>query len=428
MNDASLNDSAWEQIFDKYKILQHIEDKGSFNISAEQIKEFREPRLMAKFDHTINLPKLFSDNQLAILPITRGEYVISHFNAYHQFEVNDSPIINASLPTHIQSLNDDNIFSETIALNCAFASGIIAEFMEDSDIIATVSGRMGSGSFSFNIDDVLTDKVHQVNVNNSQIEIDAAYEGVASLALFEAKRDLSEDFLIRQLYYPFRVWKSRLTKQVRSIFLVYSNGIYRLYEYMFDDPDNYNSLRLVKQKNYSLEDTSISVSDIQAVLDSVSIIMEPQISFPQADKFERIINLCELVKEQELSRNEVTEQYDFDARQTNYYTDAARYLGLIDKRKENGTPLYTISETGRRILNLNFKQRQLAYCRLILSHKAFNETLKLYLQRGVMPSKSEIVNIMEEADLYQVESQSTFERRSSSISGWIKWIISLIND
>ncbi|MBR4126109.1 MAG: transcriptional regulator, partial [Alphaproteobacteria bacterium] len=404
------------------------EDKGSFNISAEQIKEFREPRLMAKFDHTINLPKLFSDNQLAILPITRGEYVISHFNAYHQFEVNDSPIINASLPTHIQSLNDDNIFSETIALNCAFASGIIAEFMEDSDIIATVSGRMGSGSFSFNIDDVLTDKVHQVNVNNSQIEIDAAYEGVASLALFEAKRDLSEDFLIRQLYYPFRVWKSRLTKQVRSIFLVYSNGIYRLYEYMFDDPDNYNSLRLVKQKNYSLEDTSISVSDIQAVLDSVSIIMEPQISFPQADKFERIINLCELVKEQELSRNEVTEQYDFDARQTNYYTDAARYLGLIDKRKENGTPLYTISETGRRILNLNFKQRQLAYCRLILSHKAFNETLKLYLQRGVMPSKSEIVNIMEEADLYQVESQSTFERRSSSISGWIKWIISLIND
>lgn len=428
MNDASLNDSAWEQIFDKYKILQHIEDKGSFNISAEQIKEFREPRLMAKFDHTINLPKLFSDNQLAILPITRGEYVISHFNAYHQFEVNDSPIINASLPTHIQSLNDDNIFSETIALNCAFASGIIAEFMEDSDIIATVSGRMGSGSFSFNIDDVLTDKVHQVNVNNSQIEIDAAYEGVASLALFEAKRDLSEDFLIRQLYYPFRVWKSRLTKQVRSIFLVYSNGIYRLYEYMFDDPNNYNSLRLVKQKNYSLEDTSISVSDIQAVLDSVSIIMEPQISFPQADKFERIINLCELVKEQELSRNEVTEQYDFDARQTNYYTDAARYLGLIDKRKENGTPLYTISETGRRILNLNFKQRQLAYCRLILSHKAFNETLKLYLQRGVMPSKSEIVNIMEDADLYQVESQSTFERRSSSISGWIKWIISLIND
>lgn len=37
---------------------------------------------MAKFDHTINLPKIFADNQLAILPITRGDYVIFHLDAY----------------------------------------------------------------------------------------------------------------------------------------------------------------------------------------------------------------------------------------------------------------------------------------------------------------------------------------------------------
>lgn len=69
-----LNDRAWEQLFDKYHILDEISNNGSFTISAEQIKEFREPRLMTKFDHKVNLPKVFADNGLAILPITRGDY------------------------------------------------------------------------------------------------------------------------------------------------------------------------------------------------------------------------------------------------------------------------------------------------------------------------------------------------------------------
>ncbi len=147
----SLNDIAWEQLFSKYDILNQIDANGRYKISATQIKGFREPRLMAKFDHTINLPKIFSDNQLAILPITRGDYVISHFNAYHKFEDNNAPIRRVSLPTYIQSLDSNNIPSEAIALNCAVAAGIVAEFLQDEDLVSTVSGRMGSGTFDFNI-------------------------------------------------------------------------------------------------------------------------------------------------------------------------------------------------------------------------------------------------------------------------------------
>ena len=86
------NDKAWEALFEKYDILQHIQSDGKFIISASQIKEYREPRLMAKFDHNINLPKIFAKNKLAILPISRGEYVISHFEAYQSFEVLDKSV------------------------------------------------------------------------------------------------------------------------------------------------------------------------------------------------------------------------------------------------------------------------------------------------------------------------------------------------
>ena len=427
MSSESLNDAAWQKLFDKYNILQAVESKGFFNISATQIKEFREPRLMAKFDHAKNLPLLFSKNKLSILPITRGDYIIAHFDAYHTFEPSNSDVTKVSLPSHIQSLDSSNISSEAIALNCAAASGIIEDFIEDSDIFSTVSGRMGSGNFSFNIFDNSTGSTRQVNVNNSQVEIDAAYEGSACLAIFEAKRDLADDFLIRQLYYPFRIWKERITKPVKPIFLIYSNGIYRLFEYAFDDVNNYGSLYLTKQKNYTVEDVSISVADIQSVLDKAVLVEEPNISFPQADNFARVINICELVSTQELSRSDVTERYDFDVRQTNYYTDAARYLGLLGKRKDSGTTLYHISDQGQRILRLNFKQRQLAYCKAILSHRVFYQALRSYFGSGVMPSVEAIVEIMQHAELYNIGKDSTFERRASTVRGWLNWIVSLID-
>ena len=426
MTKKGRNDLAWEKLFEKYNILRRIERNGFFQISATQIKEFREPRLMVKFDHTSDLPKLFTDNKLAILPVTRGDYVISHFDAYHKFETASKPIVRMSLPPHIQSLDYYHISSEAIALNCAIASGMIADFLEDEELLATVSGRMSSGIFDFEIRDTQYNS-REVHVENSQIEIDAAYEGVRYLSIFEAKRELSEDFLIRQLYYPFRLWHSRVSKIVKPVFLVYSNSIYRFYEYDFQKENYYNSLRLVKQVNYSLEDTAITSADIQSILDSVIYVDEPAIPFPQANKFERVINICELVNTQELNRADVTKQYAFDARQTNYYTDAARYLGLVEKRIEYGTPIYKITNLGKRILNLNFKQRQLAFANCILQHKVFHKTLCWYFRNGCMPTDDKIVEIMRRSNLFSMGMDSTYYRRASTVKGWINWIAGLIN-
>ena len=424
----SKNDEAWEKLFEKLKILSRVEREGSFRISAAQIKKFREPRLMTKFDHKINLPKIFLSNDLSILPITRGDYLISHFEAWHDFEPSDSLVIQASLPEHLLSLNSQNIFSETVALNCAFASGIIADFAGDENIVPTVSGRMSSGSFDFTINDTTKKFSHVVSVNNSQIEIDAAFEGIKFLTLIEAKNDLSDDFLVRQLYYPYRTWRDRITKPIKPIFLVYSNGIFYLREYSFDEPDCYSSVRLVKQRKYSVESTRITLHDIQEILRNVHIENEPQIPFPQADKFERVINLCELLDEKILSKDEVTATYDFDARQTSYYTNAAIYLGLIEKFPPRRNNTYKLSDFGKKILRQNFRERQLSYCRCILSHKVFADTLRIFLERGAMPSKEEIIALMKNSALYNIGSDNTFDRRASTIKGWLNWIIDLIDE
>lgn len=420
------NDVAWEVLFSKYDILSQIDMHGQFIISASQIKEYREPRLMAKFDHAINLPHIFADNDLAILPISRGDYVISNFEAYQQFETLDETITKATLPAHIQSIDPNNVPSETIAINCALASGMLADFLGEDTLYTTVSGRMGSGQFDFGIHNSKSGAISPVQVNNSQIEIDAALEGIETLALLEAKRDLSVDFLVRQLYYPFRVWQSRVSKKVKPIFLVNSNGIYSLYEYEFQNPNIYNSLVLVKHKNYSIEDTDIEMSDLMDVVAQISaFVSEQSISFPQADSFQRVINICELLESQELSRDNVTEEYAFDIRQTNYYMDAARYLGLVSKRRDGRKPIYSLSDLGSRIMKLNYKHRQLALCKCILEHKVFYEVFSL-CQSGSVPDRNAIVQIMKQSDLYKVESDGTYIRRASTISGWINWMLNLV--
>ena len=421
-----VNDTAWQILFDKYDILGNIERNGQFIISSNQIKEFREPRLMTKFDHKINLPTIFADNRLAILPISRGDYVISSFSAYKEFEPPVNDVQRVSIPAHIQSLMPQFLVSEAIALNCANACGILSDFLEDEALVPTVSGRMSSGNFGFDIE---TDSgVKRIDVANSQIEIDAAYEGINYLSLFEAKRDLSDDFLVRQLYYPFRVWKERVTKPVKPVFLVFSNGMFNLYQYEFDDPQNYNSLRLVKQKNYVIA-TEISLSDIENLLITVPFVAEPKISFPQADRMSRIVNLIELLNEKPMTKQDITSKYAFDERQTNYYTDAGRYLGLIEKgHDENGNILFQLSTRGRHILGLEYKERQLAIVTQILAHKVFNETLKLHLQYGEMPDKQTIIRIMKEANLYNIEADSTYLRRSSTVVGWINWILGIVEE
>ena len=97
MSRCTTNKEAWQLLFNKYNILEQINQNGFFKITAKQINEYREARLMTKFDNSANLPELFKDNNLAILPITSNSYMIAGFQTYKKFEkVEDEEIINSA--------------------------------------------------------------------------------------------------------------------------------------------------------------------------------------------------------------------------------------------------------------------------------------------------------------------------------------------
>ena len=444
MNDSK-NEQAWKQLFEKYNICEAINKNGQYIISSKDINKFREARLMTKFDYRFQLPHILAEKRLSILPISRGEYVLSNIETFE--DLKNTPnleIIEFSMPSYIESLDFSTITSEAMAINCAYISNIIGDFTEDDKLIPTVNGRMSSQSFDFKIQKTENDNSYlQVKVQNAQVEIDGGYEGATSLNLIEAKNNLSSDFLIRQLYYPYRLWESRINKIVRPIFVIYTNGIFHLREYKFDELANYNSITLVKEKKYRLKNSSsyiINTQTIQEILHTISIIKEPTgVPFPQADSFERVINLCEILYNNASCKHtkcSLSASYDFkqrdsfEMRQVSYYTDAAIYLGLIKKESTLSNGYYfKLTPTGETLFTAkSISERQLIFIKAILSHKVFNETLKLYLKKAEEPSKKEIVTIMKTANLQNVCAETTFWRRASTVLSWVNWILNTIEE
>lgn len=422
MSNESLNQKAWTKLFATHDILQVINAQGSISLSADQIKAVREPRLMTKFDHSYQLPKIFSENGISILPTSRGGYELGKFEIFSPWsEELDSELTYVNFPTHFESLDFDNITSESTAISCAFVAEIFDDFLQ-AKMIPTISGRMGSNRFDFNIK--ANGINHNLTVDRAQIEIDGGFEAENFFALVEAKNHIVNDFVIRQLYYPYRRWKAAIHKEVRNVFLTYTNGVFELREYEFTDLLGYNSIRLVKCKRYTSNNLLINVQSIVELITKTTNEDEPvDVPFPQADSFERVINLCELlVHDQFLTKDDITEKYGFDKRQTDYYTNACKYLGLI-KKADMG---FVLTETAKSILKQPLQLRQKSFIEQIIKRQVFRESLIQYFDGGNLPDSQQIMNNMKSAGV--AISRSTLNRRASTVIAWINWIVSQIND
>lgn len=422
------NDQAWQKLFTDYNIITEIKQKGHYIIDSSLINQYRESRLMTKFDHKVNLPEIFKNNHLTILPVSRGTYIISYFDNYQKvkYQIEDN-LYHKNFPSFIESINCNNIYSESAALHCANLTGIIEDLINEK-IYYTVSGRMTTNKFNFRIKSSSKGLI-TVDVDRAQIEIDAGFESKNYFLLIEAKNISVEDFLIRQLYYPYRYWQSLLKKPVLPIFMTFSNDIFSFFVYRFTKEDEYNSLQLVKQKHYCLQSDQIMIEDIVNLFREIKIVKEPKVPFPQANSFFRVIDFLNLLNNKDLTKEDLALNYEFDIhkRQFDYYSNAVLYLGLAEKYNHKITKetTFTLSKRGQNIMSQHRKKKNLLIVEAILEHKVFNKTMSLYINKSRLPKKSEIIEIMNTCHIYNVESADTIKRRASTVLSWVKWIVSL---
>lgn len=420
----------WNALFETYGIAEQVKRQGIFSITADQIREFKEPRLMTKFDTRESVPTVFG--KLGILPVTRGSYVNGDFSLYHDFPEEESrggviQVDRSRIPDYLETIDVRDVRSEAAAIKLISLTGILEDFLGEKRLVETVSGRMSSGAFDFQIHSGDRKHVSRIQVNNSQLEIDGGFEGRDSFAILEGKNVVHSNFLVRQLYYPFRLWEGRLTKPVRPVFLVCSNQIFRLLEYEFDDPMVYDSIRLVKEQRYSLEDTRITMEDLAGIMGSVPVKPEPEgVPFIQADSFEKVISLIEHLGEKPLTMAEIAEIFGFQERQSGYYYNACAYLGLaVRKKGRDGVVRAELTERGVSISRIDYKKRQLAYAGRILEHEIFHQLFETAVRTGKLPDKPYIQRKMKELRLC---GDSLIGRRASSVAGWLRWMVRLTEE
>src|SRR5690606_33536783 len=105
-------------------------------------------------------------------------------------------------------------------------------------------GRMSTGEFSYWIQNHEKDKSTIIAVQNSQCEVDAGFESAESLVLLEVKIGEKKDFIIRQLFYPYRLWSTKVSKKIIPGLLTISNDIFSFHIFEFQNINVYNSLNL----------------------------------------------------------------------------------------------------------------------------------------------------------------------------------------
>lgn len=255
----SKNNESWQKIYDDLKMYQHDFNKEPFLLKAGQIKKCvkdfhktsqKEVRILCKQDSREDRPQIFIDNELFILPVKNGEYIICKGEGYV-----DIPDIQTQCETYISKLDFELKSakvgnSEMQHLDFAYASSLIRTFLNDESLVLSIRGRKYTPEFSFD-----TQYYKNIKVVSVQTEVDSGFEGRDKVVLIEAKNTQTKNIIIRQLYYPLRQWSIHTQKQVTTLFFEKRGGEFLIWEFEFKDINNYNSICLKASAKYRITHT-----------------------------------------------------------------------------------------------------------------------------------------------------------------------------
>jgi len=384
-------------------------------ITAEEIKKItkQEPRIMAKFDSSEELPVSFKKHGVFILPLKNKEYALIKGVGFHELEkIKSKPkIFKSRLPFELVS--HARGISEMQHIDYAYNSGLVEEFADRGNLYLTIRGRKYSPAFKFRVDGSPILKAESV-----QVEVDAGFEGKRDIVVLEGKINTPIDFIIRQLYYPFRFWHSIVPeKKVLPLFFTFDSTkkLYNFWEYQFRDINDYESITLVRNATFRIEANTESTFKMEDFAD-LKEKRKLRIIIPQADDIKKISELPFRVSEGMNDASQIANYFEFDPRQSSYYREATEALGLVELKDHK----YYLSDIGRAFIKLPAQERNELLARLMFELPVMHEILmELLIKPSKQINKDEIIKIIES---HSHLTGSTLQRRAQTILAWFKWI------
>jgi hypothetical protein len=413
MTPRPTNRELWVKIFTELGIDPDTE--VSF-VSAKQVRQIseREARNMAYMDESAKVPPIFESHSLFILPVSNGRYAIVRGNGYHELE--RSSIVyedfQPSFPPGTSILDPEK--SEGSAVSYAWNTGIISRITGETSLLLGPPGRFALDPFDFRIDGRA--KLHQAG---AQAEVDGFFYSNHSACLMEFKARECTDFLVRQLYYPFRHWSGRAPKynwtSVRPFFVDFGLDplTFRFFEYGFSDPTDYESIELVSARGLRI---SATARPLRGLLDVPADSSLSPLT-PQADSIERVLRVPFLVAEGQSNAFLVSEVEKFTRRQSSYYRRAAEALGFVSREGDD----YVLTDLGRRFVSTGPVQRNELATIQIAKIPAIHEILERVASGGgEQMTRARIGRILQSHDS-RIHG-TTVPRRTLTVLAWLRWV------
>jgi hypothetical protein len=357
-------------------------------------------------DSSSDLPPIFKKHGYFLLPVKNGQYAIVRGNGFHKLERMSAAGIHRSRIKFLLTTAGRGS-SEMQYLDYSFNSGALESVLGLSPLYQSIRGREFSKSFNFKVNKSVLD------VSSVQLEVDSGLEGEDSIVLVEAKMKTPDDFMIRQLFYPFNHYKIVAPgKKLVPVFFTYeaSHKTYNFWIYEIPDPRDYNSIRLKEVK--SLVITTQSEIELQDIRPKGVVLYGRQI--PQANDVKTIIELVFKVHEGINNHIDVAEYFDFDKRQSSYYREAAEVLGLVVSEKGE----YRLTEIGTQLVQLPAENRNLFIAQLLADFDLIKAALDQLGDKKELSQNDIELIIAKKSNL----TGTTIPRRAASLKSWLRWM------
>lgn len=407
------NRELWVKIFSDLQI--NPETEVSF-VTARQVRQVsaREARNMAYMDERAKVPSIFEAHSLFILPVSNGKYAIVRGEGYHELEADSVVYENfqPSFPLGTSILDPER--SEGSAVSYAWNSGIISKITGQTSVLLGPPGRFALDPFDFKVDGYA-----QLHQEGAQAEIDGFFYSSQSACLMEFKARECTDFLIRQLYYPYRHWSGRAARYnwaaVRPFFVDFNLDplTFRFFEYEFTDPADYESISLISARGLRVKATTRPFRGLLDVTPEASLASLT----PQADNIDRVLRVPFLVAEGHANAFLIAENERFTRRQSSYYRRAAEALGFVIRRGRS----YDLTELGRRYVAAGPVQRNELATIQLARIPAIHEILESISAGGGEPmTRARVGRILQSHDP-RIHG-TTVPRRTATVLAWLRWV------
>lgn len=397
---------AWEKIF---QAKQFDVSLDLHYITADEIKAItsKEPRIMAKVDNSSDLPPALKKHGYFLLPVRNGKYAIVRGEGFHRLENRVSPDTHVSrikfpLTTAARGM------SEMQYLDFSVHAGALEAALHKDALYQSIRGREYTRAFSFNVGNT------KLDTESVQIEVDSGLEGKDCIVLVEAKIDNPEDFIIRQLFYPYNHFKMvSPNKTIIPVFFTYepTDKLYNYWIYEFTNPEDYNSIQLRETRTlFITTEQELSLEQIEEP-EGAAIYRE---LVPQANDLDKVIELVFKVGEGVNNYRDIAQHFGFNERQSSYYREAAEALGLVIV--EDGR--YSTTEHGKYLIGLPTDKRNIFFVELLSGFNLIRASLDTLQKSGKLTEHDLAELIAKNSAL----SGTTIPRRAQSLKAWLKWM------